>query len=166
MKKGMKKNTIYIILGVLIVLAIIAVYLQMNKSPSEISESGEEIANCGEGTVIYGDDDLCWQRGTMPERAENWQAASDYCENLVLAEKDDWKLPTTDELSSIIDDSFKEIVINPEYFQDTEQINYWTSSQYREGLHWYIHFELGYQGFAQDFRKDYGVRCVRENTLF
>jgi hypothetical protein len=144
----------------------VLVYFQLGPKEEVTTESGKELNTCGEGTIIYKDEDLCWQRGVMPDKAEDWQAASDYCENLVLAGEDDWRLPTTDELISIVDESFQDIAIDPEYFQDTAAINYWTSSPYKEGLHWYIHFETGYQGFAQDFRENFGVRCVRENTLF
>lgn len=164
--KTSNKKTVYIGLGILVVLAIVLVYFQFNSNPGVVTDEGKELDTCGEGTIIYDDEDLCWQRGISPQRVKNWAAANDYCENLVLADEDDWKLPTTDELTSIVDESFGGVAINPEYFQNTEPINYWTSSLYKEGMHWYIHFELGYQGFAQDFRENFGVRCVRENTLF
>lgn len=162
----MKKNSLYIILGVLAVLVIVVVIVQMNKSPSELSETGEEITNCGEGTVIYNDEDLCWQKSVSTSAIANWEAAKDYCENLELAGEDDWELPTTNNLMSIVDESDKKLSIDTEYFKDTKPAHYWTSSEYKEGFHWYIHFELGYQGFAPDFKEGYGVRCVRANTFF
>lgn len=165
--KSKKNQTIYIVIGVLVVLAAALLVFQFGeKGEKEVTEEGEEIANCGEGTVIYLDDDFCWQRSVSKEKIANWQAASDYCENLVLGGEDDWRLPTADELKTLIDESDKGLVIDEDYFQDTEPSHYWTSSEYKPGLHWYIHFEMGYQGFAQDFREDYGVRCVRDNTLF
>ncbi len=162
----MKKKNIYMIIAAVVIILAIVGIAQIDRGPSEVSESGEDIASCGEGTIIYVNEDLCWQRSVGPEEVANWQAADDYCEDLELAGKADWHLPTVDELSSIVDESNNEIVINTEYFQDTTPAHYWTSSEYKEGFHWYIHFSLGYQGFAQNFREDYGVRCVREKTLF
>jgi len=116
-----------------------------------------------EGTVIYQDDELCCQRSVIPT-IRGWKEANSYCENLVLGGRDDWRLPTAEELKSLVDNSY-EPAINPQYFQNTEPTHYWTSSLYRTDIHWYIHFELGYQGFAPDITNNFGVRCVRDSTL-
>jgi len=163
--KDSKKQIIYTAIGILVILAIVLIYFQVTKEV-ETTDTGEELETCGEGTIIYTDEDLCWQRSVSPNKAANWQAASDYCDGLVLGGEDDWYLPTRDELKTIIDKSVEEVAINTDYFKDTTAVNYWTSSEYRAGIHWYIHFELGYEGFAPDFNPNYGIRCVRENTLF
>ncbi len=158
-----KSPVLYIVLAVVVIIILVFVYFQL-KSPATESESEAKIENCGEGTAIYQNNRLCWQRSVNPNKVSNWQEANTYCENLELGGRTDWRLPTADELKSLVDDSYSP-AINPTYFLDTENINYWTSSLYRENMHWYIHFELGYQGFSQDFREDFGVRCVRDSTL-
>lgn len=160
----MRNPLTYIIIGVVILTIILVGYFQLSDSNMVSDETEEVIEGCGQGTVIYGDEDLCWQK-TTKTNIKNWQESKTYCENLVLGERDDWRLPTTDELKTIIDESY-EPAVNPKYFPGTEPAQYWTSSEYKEGLHWYIDFKLGYQGFAQDFIENYDVRCVRENTLF
>lgn len=161
----MKRSPVlYIVLGVVVILAIVFIYFQLNAPDKEISETGEVLENCGEDTIIYQDKDLCWQRNVNPSRVNSWQEAESYCENLDLGGRDDWRLPTTEELKFITDNSY-EPAINPKYFLGTEKIHYWTSSLYRANIHWYIHFELGYQGFAPDITNNFGVRCVRESTL-
>jgi len=160
-----QKNPLtYIILGVVILLAIGIVYFQLNAPDKEIGDAEEELETCGEGTVIYQDDQLCWQRSVNPSKVNSWQEANSYCENLDLGGRDDWRLPIADELKSLVDSSY-EPSINPKYFLGTETTHYWTSSLYRTDIHWYIHFELGYQGFAPDITNNFGVRCVRDSTL-
>ena len=161
-----KRNPfVYVGIGVVILLVILVVYFQLSSdSGMDVPDEEEVIEGCGDGTVIYQNDRLCWQKSSM-SKLKNWQAANDYCENLILAERDDWRLPTTDELMQIVDTSY-EPAINPRYFTGTEPSQYWTSSIYKDGMHWYIHFELGYQGFGQDFMENYNARCVRDSTLF
>jgi len=45
---------------------------------------------------------LMWQKETAP-RTYTWQEAVEYCKNLTLAGYDDWRLPTIEELFSIVD---------------------------------------------------------------
>ena len=161
----MKNPLTYIIIGVVILAIILVGYFQLSDSNIKMTEETEEvIEGCGAGTVIYGYDDLCWQKNSK-SAVKDWQTANSYCENLVLGDRDDWRLPTADELKSIIDESY-EPAVNPKYFSNTEPSQYWSSSLYKEGMHWYIHFKLGYQGFAQDFIENYNVKCVRDSTLF
>lgn len=125
----------------------------------------KEIQTCGEGTVLYGDN-LCWQVTVNSSNLLTWDQANSYCESLVLSEKENWRLPSVEELSGLVVERTSEVSINETYFPGTLPTHYWTSSKYTnaEGMHWYIHFELGHQGFARDFNK-YPVRCVR-NYLF
>lgn len=163
--KGANKTAIYVGLGVLVVLAIVLIYFQVNKT-SETSSTGDEIKDCGEGTVVYLNEELCWQKSTSPTHAENWKNANDYCENLTLGGEDDWRLPALAELETIVAPAKDKLSIDAEYFDDTENTYYWTSSEANPGTHWFIYFEAGHAGYAQDFIKNYGIRCVRENTLF
>lgn len=54
-----------------------------------------------DGTVRDDKTHLVWQQDTSD--AMSWSDAVSYCDNLVLARKNDWRLPTIYELNSIID---------------------------------------------------------------
>lgn len=163
MKKNKKKLLIYGSVAIIIILIIFSGYYLLKTK--QIREG--TVMSCGEGTAIYLDESLCWQKGVKSTETANWQEASDYCDSLILGEKEDWRLPTLVELSSIVDKSIEEIAINQTVFEDTEPKQYWTSEKYslKDGAHWYVHFDIGYQGFALDFNKNYGVRCIRDNIL-
>ena len=152
---------------VLITILIVAAILILNFMEEKELDGGVE-EGCGQGTVIYKDPNLCWQKSVASERAENWADASVYCDNLELAGDDDWRLPTADELNSIVEKANLGLVINANFFTNTENVQYWTSSVYANSpdMHWYVDFNNGYQGFAKDFREDFGIRCIRDKTLF
>ncbi len=57
----------------------------------------------GDGTVTDTVTCLMWQQVTQDEMS--WNSAKAYCESLVLAGHDDWRLPSRGELWSIVDSS-------------------------------------------------------------
>jgi hypothetical protein len=62
----------------------------------------DPLFDCTGGKLGSVDDPtLCWQNPT-PAEAMTWQAAMAYCEALVVEETDDWRLPSIDELRTII----------------------------------------------------------------
>jgi len=84
----------------------------------------------GDGTVTDNATGLMWQQS--PENSGyTWQEAVDYCEDLVLAEYDDWRIPTTKELFSISDFSQGWPYLNTDYFdlagtgEVTKDEQYW-----------------------------------------
>ena len=58
----------------------------------------------GNGIVRDNVTGLEWQQVTAPG-TYTWQQAIDYCNNLSLGGKDDWRLPTIKELSTLVDSS-------------------------------------------------------------
>jgi hypothetical protein len=56
----------------------------------------------GDGTVTDAATGLLWQQADDGE-TRDWEHALGYCENLVLAGRDDWRLPSVKELQSIVD---------------------------------------------------------------
>ncbi len=54
-----------------------------------------------DGTVKDKNTRLVWQQDTSD--ALSWADAKSYCDGLVLARKDDWRLSTANELTTIID---------------------------------------------------------------
>ncbi len=151
---------------VIIVIALMLIFPQ--EKTGSVTNENTKIKDCGAGTTFYSGENLCWQKSAKPEPAINWNDANNYCDNLELGKKDDWRLPTIEELKSIVKENApEEVTIDETFFTDTKLNYYWTSTDYpkTKGTHWYVYFKTGYEGIAQDFKKNYDVRCVRETGL-
>ena len=162
-----EKNLVIIGIVAVLIIAIALIFLTGNKSTGNAIK--KDLEGCGEGTIYYNNDHgLCWQRSVMPRTAENWDYANSYCENLTLAGKDDWRLPSLDELRKIVYKNGTDIKINTDYFKDTPDSNFWTTTQNDaiENSHWYMNFRKGVEGYTMDYKPTLNVRCVRTNSIF
>jgi len=116
----------------------------------------------GDGTVTDTDTGLMWQQATAPGAYNTWQEALDYCKSLSLADYTDWRLPSVNELLSIVDYSRYYPAINTDYFPNTESSFYWSSTTFPfdPNYAWYVYFDYGY---LYNFDKSYFsyVRAVR-----
>ena len=87
----------------------------------------------GDGTVIDAATQRIWQQQDAGRRLE-WKEALAYCETLSLAGHQDWRLPDTKELQSIVDyDKTGLPAIDTAVFgitQDAETLDYWTSTTF------------------------------------
>ncbi|MDP2673036.1 MAG: DUF1566 domain-containing protein [Nanoarchaeota archaeon] len=155
-------NFLWIILIILVVFLLI--FLIQNKTfTGKITENEQKIKileDCGENTSIYYSGELCWEKYQMPKTADNWTDADNYCNNLILANHTNWKLPTLDEFKSIK----KYMLTNSSLYRERF---FWTSTpmKNKDKLHAYINFgpEYYYWNYAGDFKSNYGVKCVRKN---
>jgi hypothetical protein len=113
------------------------------------------------------DSELQW---TLTDNAFgiDWETAGRYCETLGLAvsETDDgdprpWRLPTIDELKTIIDDrSDREYRV--EIPVSLTGCCAWSSEEYGSVSAWYMDFSNGRRGFvAKDYTEGGRVLCVR-----
>lgn len=102
----------------------------------------------GDGTVIDRATGLMWQRATV--EADRWDSAISYCETLVLANHDDWRLPNRNELQSLVDYAKTDPSIDESAFPDTLASYYWTSTTYAPGpsRSWVVSFHSGYVHFS------------------
>jgi formylglycine-generating enzyme required for sulfatase activity len=82
----------------------------------------------GDGTVTDRITSLMWQQ-TPPTATHLWNDAVDYCAKLSLAGLDDWRLPTSIELVSIVDYGQRSPSINGTYFPSTPKGFFWSSTQ-------------------------------------
>lgn len=82
----------------------------------------------GNGIVRDNVTGLEWQQDT--HGTYTWQQAIDYCDNLMYAGYDDWRLPTIKELSTLVDSSIPipGPTINTDYFLNTQPSFYWSST--------------------------------------
>jgi hypothetical protein len=90
-----------------------------------------------------------------------WQNAIDYCENLNLDGKSDWRLPNTNELVSLVDDKKNNPSIDAT-FQNTNSYYYWSSTtnvNFNNDA-WSVSFDYGSQYLNSKDSSHY-VRCVR-----
>jgi hypothetical protein len=118
----------------------------------------------GNGTVTDCNTGLIWQRGDeQNETSRNWREALDYCAGLELAGHRDWRLPTIEELRTLVDPGKSDPTINTRYFPDCYSYHYWSSSTSATNPDdaWLVAF---YFGHAHWYPKDVVfcyVRCVR-----
>lgn len=110
---------------------------------------GRLIVN-GDGTVTDTLSGLMWQQEAADRM--KWEAALTYCENLNLAEHDDWRLPNVNELQSLVDYSTSLPAIDSTAFPDTDtnEAYYWSSTHElgASGDGWPINFRYGFVGDA------------------
>ena len=85
-----------------------------------------DFADNGDGTVTDNVTQLMWlQQVDGVER--DWEGSIQYCEDLVSAGYDDWKLPSNKELSSTVDLRKQKPAIDTRFFPDTDYKAYYWS---------------------------------------
>jgi hypothetical protein len=106
---------------------------------------------------------LIWQQGG-DGIVRNFADAGQYCEDLVLGGKADWRLPSLNELETIVDYSRTDPAIDPvfstsPYFAHS----YWSSSNYFHDpdYAWYVGFQDGGTGLYGKTNIYGYARCVR-----
>lgn len=121
--------------------------------------------------TIYGDEvvldkntGLEWQR-IISESPLNWLSADSYCRNLTYA-GGGWRLPTPNELLTIVDINRYNPAVDITFFPDTYIKYFWTSPTFAwyYDEKWYIDFTTGYPHSTGNEMK-FSVRCVRGKTL-
>jgi hypothetical protein len=103
-----------------------------------------------------------WQQATAPG-TYSWEQALTYCENLTLAGKNDWRLPTIRELASIVDYS-RFPLINSTYFPGIQEF-YWssTTNAYYPDSAWIVDFVDGVDYYGKSV--SIYVRAVRGGQI-
>lgn len=122
------------------------------------------------GTVTDGKTGLIWQQcsvglsgtncGTGTASTQTWQIALNTCKNLTLAGKT-WRLPSINELLSIVDKNKATPAIDTSVFPATVVGGYWSSTTYvnpttAAGL---VASHVGYGYYNNKASTNY-VRCV------
>ncbi|KPA09674.1 caspase [Candidatus Magnetomorum sp. HK-1] len=115
-----------------------------------------------DGTVSDKSTCLMWQKNA-PGHQMTWKEALVYCKKLTLAGQSDWRLPSVEELRSIVDYSKYKPAIDSQIFPNTMSAFYWssTSNANYTGYAWGVHFNYGY-GNGNAKSSSYYVRAVRE----
>ena len=93
--------------------------------------------------------------------------AVEYCSNLILNNHTDWRLPTLEELDTLVDYGKSSPAIESAYFNaDDANYSFWSASTYQSGVYgigdkaWSLSFVDGSDSY--NFKnKSLHVRCVR-----
>lgn len=112
--------------------------------------------------VYDGLRDLTWSRTNVGSERMNWKDADAACRSLNLAGHQDWRLPTIQELLSIVDYERKEPAIDTALF-DCEPSWYWTSTPAAASpadCAWFVYFGDGLSNWNSRGADCY-VRAVR-----
>lgn len=113
----------------------------------------------GDGTIYDTRTKLLWQQ-VSPDRTYIWQDAQIYCKGLGLAGHNNWRLPTIEELKTLIERRHQPTIC-PVF--ECKSDWYWSSTSNADspGFTWLVNF---YNGFVysdhadQSFR--YHIRAV------
>jgi formylglycine-generating enzyme required for sulfatase activity len=126
-----------------------------NKGKSENFIKNGDIV---EDTVTH----LIWQDNkSVTEVKKNWEEAQKYCDTLSLGDNDTWRLPTYDELITIVDYNKHTLAAMPA-FQHVLSEYYWSSDMDKENNNnaKNIYFGNGCPNSNSKF-ETYYVRCVK-----
>ncbi len=128
---------------------------------SSITAWSATLQDNGDGTVTDLEAGLTWQQvddGTP----RNWKDARRYCEELSLAGKTGWRLPTPTELASIVVYQATNPTIDLALFPSTRSSGYWSGTEMvgNNWQAWYVDFRHGPVDFSRKSNSHY-VRCAR-----
>ena len=119
-----------------------------------------EMVDNEDGTVTDLETGLIWQQNDPSNR--DWEEALAYCETLELAGKEDWRLPSVNELLSLVDTTRYNLSIDENLFPEASPTVYHTSTTVYSSPadNWIINF---ISGFLTDGPKTTPspFRCVR-----
>ena len=103
------------------------------------------------------------QEGCCFGQQTDWYSAIDYCNNLVFAGHEDWRLPNRRELGSLLK-KLSYYAIDEKYFPNTRQMWYehWSSTTYEGDTSsaWFANFIYGYID-KEDKTCGFAIRAVR-----
>lgn len=103
---------------------------------------------------VFGSNNLQWQEKNS-DLLLTFDEAVEYCQDLNLYSKQDWRLATLVELSDLSK--------NIDFIESDKQYYIWTSTVYRHFYKaaWFVSFSDYYQHFSIKTNKLH-VKCVRE----
>jgi hypothetical protein len=132
-----------------------------------------KVGNDGNKIIIDNLTKLQWQdHSDNKDKTFKWDDAVKYCNDLVYAGYSDYRLPSINELQSIVDYGKSAPSINS-VFRSTSSSYYWSSTvkdtnTYKDsegksytGYPWVVYFNYGNSGNYSNKTDSYYVRCVR-----
>ena len=134
------------------------------REPVPAKRVKEHFTDNKDGTVTDNGNGLVWMQTEPGEMT--WENAIKYCESVVLAGKDDWRLPDIKELKSISDYTLYSPSVDGSYFPGMKSTYHWSSSATRQQKpRWYLNFISGITAYTEKLDEPLDVKCVRAGTL-
>jgi hypothetical protein len=103
-------------------------------------------ADNGDGTVTDRLTGLMWAKAADLGGDKTWNEAVDSCGALELAGHADWRLPSINELESLVDcGRFEPAVPSDHPFEEVQDARYWSSTTYAndKGMAWFVDMTAG-----------------------
>ena len=127
------------------------------------------LSNMGSNAVLDRETGLVWEKSLTPTGiGSTWYEAQERCINLQTGGRLGWRLPTLQELASLLDPSVVTGVPLPagHPFSGVQFLPYWSATTAATGTNtaWLVFFETGFQtqtGFGGKDNRSGLVWCVR-----
>lgn len=131
----------------------------------KLDAAGKQIAETSTdwSAVLDTKTSLIWS--TAETERLTWKKAISHCKKLRLFGAKDWRLPTREELLSLVDDTRHNPTIDIAFFPKCQSAWYWSSTPYAPSpgvCAWLVYFSNGdayWDGQSGDFQ----VRAVRSS---
>jgi len=139
---------------------ILSLILLLSHTSIFANESDKSSVVLDKKNAIYWQDNLSSQKSS-----EDWDDAIEYCDKLILNKMKHWRLPTFNELLSIVDYRHVNPAINP-IFEYINEGTYWTSIDFSgtASRAWTIDFRTGKTYYSYK-TTNHSVRCVKEISV-
>jgi hypothetical protein len=133
-----------------------------------------DLTDNGDGTVTDNLTGLVWEQKTATDETFTFSYgdALTHCDTLSLAGQNDWRLPTRQEFSTILNFSRVSPALDVAYFpyftyNNSYEVFYWTSTEYHNDASkvWGILLSFGLIQPVGKTENPLKVRCVRGNAL-
>lgn len=131
-----------------------------------VINSSDKYITWNDFTVLDKKTGLLWQViSTKDSQKLYWFNAENYCDNLIHASRNNWYLPTIEELKTLLSVKKSHIngYINPEYFPHNLPYTYWSSTEGYGHSGWYVDFDAGGDSAYNDKKKRYARCVIKEN---
>lgn len=148
------------VLGAALGISACAIVVASHPKPGDAAAPPGRFVALGDGTTADTVTGLTWQE-PLGSGHMNWVTAYTYCEDLVLAGHSDWRLPSINELQSIVDETATNPAIDLTAFPGTVGEMYWSSSvRLGKPWPWGLFFEHGVASIDAP-ETGHRARCVR-----
>lgn len=155
-----------LVVGIALLLGPAAVLAEPAETRFEIIDDGAVVLDQQTGLhwmrCSVGQD---WTGSTCAGRPDRftWDQAKDLASD--LAGNNSWRLPTVEELQSLVEYRVFNPAIDPEIFPNTAPSNYWSASEaaYDVFYAWSVHFANGFSNWRHK-RQRFETRLVRDDS--
>ncbi len=124
-----------------------------NIDKSYVRDEKKEVVKDTSSSRVYYD--------STPSPKMHFFKAWEYCQKMDYLGKNDWRVPSKDELRSLLELSRTSINVK-HAFKNVKEEKYWTSTQDRYEQAYYVDFDLGRYS-TDKYTNKYRVICVRDS---